>query len=320
MWLDLVAPLAGGLHQCPARRRPPRRSRCRRSGTAAPRPTAVLVCPISPAAPSAPRSSRPPVTMPTPMPVDAFTKSRSRCRSRCPRRSESAITLASLSTKTGAPRSASRRNGASSTPSQPGHDRRVQAGARARSRRCPGCSARPRGPRVRRPPQPSSRSANAGHHLRHQVVRRPARPPGRGRAEASTSPSRSQTPSWVRLRPIAPASTTPASPVEPQADRAAARRWRAPAPRSTPSTTSPESSSAPTRAATAVRDRPVSRPTSLRVRRGRPGSGRRPRRCVAGRRDAVDMGVIEPPRCSPDHTADRTFVFRKYITLSCSTT
>ena len=140
----------------------------------------VLVCPISPAAPAAPRSSWPPVTMPTPMPVDAFTKSRSRCCSRWPRRSDNAITLASLSTKTGCPAAGQvRRNGASSTPSQPRHDRRVQAGP---AREVHGAGDRQpdrayvvrgaaglveQGPERRRPPAASGRAPTA-------------RPPGPG--------------------------------------------------------------------------------------------------------------------------------------------
>ena len=116
------------------------------------------MCPISPAAPRAPRSSCPPVTMPTPMPVEAFTKTRSRWRSRWPRRSDSAITLASLSTNTGARRQlAQERRQLDAVPAR--HDRRVQAGA---ALEVDGAGdAQPDGAYVlRRPAEPSSRSAN----------------------------------------------------------------------------------------------------------------------------------------------------------------
>ena len=220
------------------------------------------MCPISPAAPDAPRSSRPPDTMPTPMPVEAFTKTRSWCRSRCPRRSESAITLASLSTKTGAAVSG-RRNGASSTPSQPAMIGESRLAPRTKST-VPGMDSPTARTASGDRPTLASRSPKAATTC--GISSSAAGPTSWSRStDASTAPSRSHTPSWVRLRPIAPASTTPAARLN--------RRWtggRPPVdgPRSSgsaPSTTSPESSSAPSRAATAVRDSPVIRPTSLRV-------------------------------------------------------
>ena len=84
---------------------------------AMPSAAGVLVCPNSPAAPSAPRCRVPPATIPAPSPVDALTSRMSRASGRS-RRSASTITLASLSSSTGASVS-SRRYGASGTPSQP---------------------------------------------------------------------------------------------------------------------------------------------------------------------------------------------------------
>ena len=273
----------------------------------------ILLCPISPAAPSAPRSSCPPVTIPTPMPVEAFTKSRSRWRSRCPRRSESAITLASLSTKTGAPEPLVSffRYGASSTPSQPAMIGESRLAPRSRST-VPGM-LRPtaRTSFVRRPAS-LSRSANpaATWGIRSSGA---APTSWSSSVVASTPPSRSQTPSWVRLRPIAPASTTPASWLNrsPTGGRPPVEGTRSVSSESTPSTTRPDSSSAPTRAATAVRDRPVTRPRSLRVR-ARPSRIREKTSPAVAGPGTDDMGAIEPLIRPRVHTTDALLFFKSH--------
>ena len=57
----------------------------------------------------------------------------------------------------------------------------------------------------------SSSAASARRDLRHQLVGSDADLRGRAESEASSSPSRSSTASWLRERPTATASTTPAS-------------------------------------------------------------------------------------------------------------
>ena len=105
-------------------------------------------------------------------------------------------------------------------------------------------------------------------------------------------------------------------PVEAQVARRPAARRGGPVRRSSPSTTSPESSSAVSRAATAVRDRPVSRPTSLRV-------SARPSRIS----ENTSPGLAGPDRSrlALDHfRRSRTgwtayLCFSKYITVLAST-
>ena len=124
-----------------------------------------------------------------------------------------------------------------------------------------------------------------------------------------TTPARLQTPSWVRLRPIAAASTTPASALKtsraggrPPVDGASAR-----------SSTKPRACSVETRAATAVRDRPVRRPTSARVltapSRIRPNTSP----AVAGAGEDRDMRIsaIQPTSyCTYNTQSSPTFTVK----------
>src|SRR6478735_4310866 len=151
---------------------------------------------------------------------------------------------------------------------------------------------------------PTARAAAAGRPSSSRRAMNPATtcgisssaedPTSWSRSEvSSTIPSRSQTPSWVRLRPIAPDSTTPASLLNRSrtGGRPAEVGSRS---SSTPSTTSPESSRAPILAATAVRERPVTRPTSLRVS-ARPSRTREKTSPVVAGPSPADMRVIQPP-------------------------
>ena len=164
----------------PSRRRPPRRSRCRRSGRAAPRPTEVLVCPISPAAPGAPRSSWPPDD-------DADA----RCRWTPSRTSGPGAARGARAARTapsrwrrcrrrpGRRRSARRRNGASSTPSQPDMIGESRLAPRAKST-VPGMRQPHRAYGVRRPAE-----------LVEQGLERRPRP-------AASGPRRPDPTSWSR--------------------------------------------------------------------------------------------------------------------------
>ena len=97
-------------------------------------PCGACTWPRSPAAPWAPRCSRPSLMMPAPMPVATLTKTM--WSSRAPRsatsprtRSPSAITFTSLSTSTGQPRPAPTHAGdVEAVPA--GHDRRVGGASR----------------------------------------------------------------------------------------------------------------------------------------------------------------------------------------------
>ena len=184
-------------------------------------------------------------------------------------------------------RSAPRRYGASSTPSQPAMIGESRLGAAGEVDGAGDATARPR---ARRPGGPTlveqvarSRATTCGI----SVARGRARPPGRGRADGEHRRRRGRRPpSWVRLRPIATGQHDAGVAVEPQVPRRAGRRWRARSPRR-PRRPARTSSSAPSRAATAVRDRPVSRPQVAAGERAavadqarRPPGGRRARPVV----------------------------------------
>ena len=67
-----------------------------------PAAASTLVCPISPAAPRWPETTRPSAMMPSPSPVEALTTIRSSYVAAWPSRSDRASTSASLPTKIGA--------------------------------------------------------------------------------------------------------------------------------------------------------------------------------------------------------------------------
>jgi hypothetical protein len=181
-----------------------------------PSAAATLRCPSSPALSEVTRSHHAPVrtTMPRPRPVEALTTSRSRSVAAGTSVSDAARTSASLSTKSGASsdcRTREVRRQVDAVP--PGHHRRVQARRRARGRPTPGRltpTARHRSPDGR--PRRAAPEALAG----------PAACTSSGAEPTSWSrgvvgelrPARSKTASCVRERPIATASTTPASHVE----------------------------------------------------------------------------------------------------------
>ena len=174
------------------------------------RPSAasIRVCPISPAAPRWPTTTRPSATMPSPRPVEAFTTRASRSAPPgAPRAARSApARRRRCATKSGASRDPAR-YGASATPSQPA--------ITGESRLTPRAGVDGAGQA-----QPDRRDGrlDVGEQrgqplddLRHQLVGPDADlVVARSRRRARRRRGRRR-PSWLRERPIATASTTPAS-------------------------------------------------------------------------------------------------------------
>ena len=199
------------------------------------------------------------------------------------------------------PRRAARRRGPRGTaparrrPSRPSP---ASPGSGPAPRRpCPAGSARsrPPGARRRRAGRPAARPPAAS------ARRGRRRPRGRGSPTAISRPSRSRTASWLRERPMATASTTPAS----------ALKSRAPGGRppveasSSPTSSSPAEVSACTRATTAVRERPVSVRSRERVsaRPVRTSSSRSP--AVAGAADSRSAALTAAPLLRVPRHLDR---------------
>ena len=234
------------------------------------------VCPISPAAPRWPSTTRPSAMMPSPRPVEAFTTRAS--RSTAPRAEQLGpgehvgVVGRRTAARRRAPRSTApaRRRPSRPSPGSPGSRRAPRRRCRAGSGRSPRTGrldARRAGRRAR--------SATCGISSSGPTPTAWSR-----ESAASSSPSRSKTASWLRERPTATASTTPASGLN-----TSAPGGRPPVEASSsPTSSSPAAVSALTRATTAVRDRPVSRRSSERVsaRPVRTSSSSSP--AVAGRR------------------------------------
>ena len=200
----------------PSRRRRPRGSPVLPQRQARPSAAVEREWPISPAAPTWPLTSRPSEMMPSPRPVEAFTTRAS--RSTAPRASSSdwASTSASLAITRGAAVSDAK-NGPSSTPSQPGmtgestHAPRTSSTVPGRPR--PTASSGD----CRLASWPAARSTIRGISSAGPV------PAGWStESVASSSPRRSKTPTWLRDRPTATASTTPASGLTVEGGRGAA--------------------------------------------------------------------------------------------------
>ena len=211
--------------------------------------------PSSPVVPRPSPTRRPSATTPSARPVEALTTSMVSAAGTCPKSSERVRAAVSLSTCSGASVTGLR-NAERSTPSQPRSTGASMlqhfAGSTLPGRLSPTPATRvPRRSAMRDP----SRSATDG-------IRSPALVPGSWSrvSPAISRPARSKTPTWLRERPTATASTTAASGFrcsEP-AGRPPVEAW------SPPSRSSPASVRAARREVTAPRERPVSRTRSAR--------------------------------------------------------
>ncbi len=216
------------------------------------------MCPMSPAAPSAPRCSVPSAsTNPAPMPAPTVTNSTGNCSGGTVRASPSAMRLTSLSTRTGQPSSPPSRS-ATGKPSQPGMIGGRTAMPRATSTGPGSPTTRTRG-RSAGTFACSSRSANWS--TRRFTVRSGPSASGQGKVvSASTRWVRSVTRQRVEKVVRSAMSTTPASPA--RLSRSAGR------PLPPPPASSPCNRPASTRSCTCVwiedRESPVSRDRSRR--------------------------------------------------------
>jgi hypothetical protein len=243
------------------------------------------VWPISPAAPRWPPITRPSAMMPRPRPVEALTTSASRSVSGPPSSSERASTSASLATKNGAS-ATSARYGASATPSQPAITGESRLTPLSTSTLPGRLSPTPTTGGATSASRSASRAATCGISSSGPIPTSWSR-----ESPASSWPSRSKTPSWLRERPSATASTTPASLLNssPPGGRPPVEAS------SSPASSNPAAASAWTRDTTAVRESPVITRRPERVSAWPVRTSSRSSPAVAGAADSRSVTVIFGP-------------------------